>query len=328
MAQHYKISDHYDGKRFYNLDRIKDSKSRFSQFLKWQLTRNKIKWPSFIDDNVFPKLPQQNISANDIYITFINHSTFLIQGHHLNVLSDPIFSERASPLSWIGPKRVRAPGLTIEQLPKIDVVVISHNHYDHLDLPSLAKLSQRTNVQFIVPLGNAKFLMKIGIKNIIELDWWQKCQIKRQQTITLVPAKHWSQRVLHDNCKALWGSFVIDIGGIKIFYAGDTGFSQHFNLIQKRLSDMDICLLPIGAYRPRWFMKTKHINPEEAVMAHHALGSKLSIAGHFNTFQLGDEGIEDPILDLKQALKKHHLSSNQFIIPANGLTIHWQKQND
>ncbi len=314
----YPLSDHYNGKRFFNEDRSVQLKIRLLDILKFKFLHKKAPWPTFIPNTVQPQLPLE-LAPNKAAITFVNHATLLIQFSDLNILTDPVFSKRVSPLSWLGPKRVRHPGVTLAELPRIDLVTISHNHYDHLDLPSLRQLNQRHQPLFVVPLGNARLLQSIGITKVIELDWWQTIDMKGGK-LSLTPAQHWSARGLHDQHKSLWGSFVFSYQKIQIYFAGDTGYSSHFTAIYKKFGAMTVSLLPIGAYEPRWLMKYQHMNPDEAVQAHLALHSQLSIGMHFGTFSLANEAYEDPILDLAKSLQSRGLPQKDFITLEPGET--------
>lgn len=323
----YPLSDHSDGSKFYNQDRSAHVGKGLYDILKWKLFEKAKPWPAFVDDNVKPKIIE-NFETGEGSVTFINHATTLLQFQQLSIITDPVFSKRVSPLSWIGPKRHRDSGMTLDELPAISIVLISHNHYDHMDLDALAKINAKHHSQFIVPLGNKKYLEKKGIKNVIELDWWQTYTAANGFDITLVPMQHWSSRTPYDRFKALWGGYVIRGSGLKVLFAGDTGYNQHFKQIKQKFGAMDLSLLPIGAYEPRWFMKDEHLNPDDAIQAHQDLGSKQSVAIHFGTFQLTDEGIEDPVIDLTKSLINSNLSSKDFIIPKNGQTIFFSNRDD
>lgn len=311
----YPLSDHYDGKRFYNPWGVNNNKT-FFDVLKWKFTSQAKAWPATPPTVLTtPQLVREG-SPSSVHVTFLGHSTLLIQDPHISILSDPQFSERASPFSFIGPKRFRKVAIEIQDLPRVDIVIVSHNHYDHLDLSSLIELNQRFHPKFIVPLGNAKILKREGIKNIIELDWWQS-----EGIIQLVPVQHWSARGLFDQNQALWGGFIIYLAEKKIFFAGDTGYGPHFKMIQERLGPMDLSILPIGAYEPRSFMKEQHMNPKDALQAHLDLHSQQSIAMHFETFQMTDEGYEEPRQSLLQVLHEKGLSNEAFFIPQTGETL-------
>jgi L-ascorbate metabolism protein UlaG (beta-lactamase superfamily) len=312
MAKTYPLSDHYDGKVFFNHE-DHELKS-FWQVLKWQLTADRKEWPAQVSNHPYP-LPI--LTTQKGIITFINHASFLIQLPGQTLLTDPIFSERASPVTFAGPKRVRRPGIELENLPPIDVVIISHNHYDHLDLESLKQLDAKFKPLFLVPLGDEKLLKAAGIQNVKELDWWDEIKIKETK-ITFTPAKHWSARSLFDKCESLWGSYHIDHLVMKIYFAGDTGYGKHFKELYSKLGAPDLSLIPVGAYEPRWFMRPHHLNPEDAVLAHLDLGSKLSFGMHLGTFQLTDEGYDDPIVDLNRAREKFQLSKDVFRLLDHG----------
>lgn len=302
--------------RFQNLDTI--SPKGFLDLLRWKIKEKSTPWPKYVKNTHQVDLPMQ-IASNEVFATFINHSTVLLQLENLNILTDPIFSTVAGPLSLLGPRRVRAPGVAFKQIPKIDVVLLSHNHYDHLDVPSIQDLWKRDHPLFIVPLGNGRLIRSLGIHKVIELDWWQEHRFSQHHSFTLTPAKHWSRRGFLDYCKALWGGFVIQSPNLKIFFAGDTAYGTHFKMIQDRFGAIDLSLLPIGAYQPRWFMKDFHMSPEDAVQAHLDLASKLSMGIHFGTFRLTDEGIEDPIKHLEENLRAQNITN--FIAPDHGQTL-------
>ena len=226
--------------------------------------------------------------------TWVGHATVLVQMEEVTILTDPIWSNWPSPIKFIGPRRFVSPGILIENLPPIDVVLISHNHYDHLDLPSLKKLSSRNvNTQFVVPLGNAQLLIQHGIANVLELDWGDTVTVNGASVICL-PSQHWSKRSLTDTNKALWASWAV-IGKNKRFYfAGDTGFFPEFSDIGEKLGPFDLAAIPIGAYKPRSMMQSAHLNPEEAIRAALKLQAKKVLAIHFGTFDLSDEPLAEP----------------------------------
>lgn len=310
-----KISDHFDGNIFYNAQSALPKKS-FSIF-KWWFLRDRPVWPKYVK-NLTP-MPITPALQNEIKVTFVNHATVLIQTANYNILTDPIWSERASPVSWFGPKRVREPGIPFSQLPTIDLVLISHNHYDHLDIPTIKRLQQKFNPLFIVPLGNKQLLMKYGVDKVIELDWWQQ-YTKDDMTITFLPTQHWSARWLTDKFKTLWGSYGIAINQSNIYFAGDAGYSPDFELIRKQWGEPDLAFIPIGAYLPRWIMEKHHLNPNEAVKAHLDLKAKKSFAIHYGTFQLSDEYYEQAVDDLTKALQNHAITQDQFGLLPEGHT--------
>ncbi len=238
----------------------------------------------------------------------------MIQIKGWNILTDPIWSERASPFSWIGPKRHREVGIRFEDLPPIDSVLISHNHYDHMDLPTLRRLASEHQSTFFVSKGNQKYLESKRITRVQELDWWDKVNFFSSHSLYFVPAQHFSARGIFDRDRTLWGGYVIKNSKRMIYFAGDTGFGPHFEEIHQCLGAPTLSLLPIGAFKPRWFMKTVHLSPKEAVKAHLILNSKQSLAIHFGTFQLSDEEIEAPIKELQQALRDYALPLESFWI--------------
>jgi L-ascorbate metabolism protein UlaG (beta-lactamase superfamily) len=255
-------------------------------------------------------------------LTWIGHATFLLQINGYNILTDPHFSKRASPLSFMGPERTTPPGLQIDDLPFIDLVVISHNHYDHLDSQSiklLIKKQQKYQPVFFVPLKLKKTLQKFGATNVVEHEWWQSSKYK-QLEIHSVPVQHWSKRSLSDTNKTLWCGWVIKSKNFQYFFVGDTGYSKDFTNIQKKFGPMDLASIPIGAYAPRWFMKDSHCNVEEAIQIHKDIKSKKSIAMHWGTFQLTDEPMDEPIRLLSKLTRKLNYS-DQFVALKHGETI-------
>ena len=314
----YKNSDHYNGKVFFNPGDQVAPKNFFS-FLKWKFTNNPAKWPKKIDPPYTQAIPVT--SSEKLIATFVNHASFLIQVDGINILTDPIWSKRTSPLSFAGPSRVHPPGIDFLKLPKIDLVLISHNHYDHMDSETIRMLEEKFSPIFIVPLGNINKMKSFKAKNIVELDWWNTFDHSSEIKITLTPAKHWSSRTLGDRNEALWGSFMIESKKDKIYFAGDTGHGPHFLEIHKRLGSPTLSLLPIGSYEPRWFMKDMHVNPEEAVLAHIDLDSKLSLGMHFGTFQLTDEAIDAPEKDLSMALDRLKVKNFKIIKPGTSIEL-------
>jgi L-ascorbate metabolism protein UlaG (beta-lactamase superfamily) len=322
QSERYISDEHFNSRtgKFFNPE-LKEEKG-LSDVIRWLWTRDSAQWPDWVENEAKPKLAS-NLNDFEMAITYINHSTFLIQLNGLTILTDPIFSERCSPVSFAGPKRVRETGLAFDQLPPIDVVIISHNHYDHMDLDTIKRLEEKFKPQFLVPMMDAKLLKKIGVKKVMELDWWASFYGADEKfKITFTPAQHFSGRGLFDRMESLWGSYMIRFNGHNIFFGGDTGYASHFKEIQKRLGDTDFALLPIGAYLPRWFMKDMHVNPEEAVLAHFDLKSKKSVGMHFGTFQLSDEAIYKPVEDLQRAKLKRNMNANDFTVMSVGQTLY------
>lgn len=304
------ITDHFDGKFFFNPDSSYKFKSTLD-LLRFWFSRDRKKWPKQVENSEHAAITPITL-PHQIRITFINHATTLIQTEKINILTDPVWTDRVSPFSFLGPIRVRKPGININELPRIDIILISHNHYDHLNLATLNELNKKFNPIILVPLGNKAFLARYHLYNVVELDWWQQYHYKIA-TFTLLPTKHWSSRWLNDKARTLWGSFGIQTENKKIYFAGDTGFSlQNFMRINSDWGSPDIALLPIGSYKPEWFMQDNHMNPKEAVKAHQLLHAKHSIPIHYGTFQLSDESINEPLYDLEKALIELHISSQEF----------------
>jgi L-ascorbate metabolism protein UlaG (beta-lactamase superfamily) len=281
---------HFDGSRFYNPDA--PQARGFLDVLRWKLTSRPVPSPRFVSD-VEPSIPPRQVEGDGLRITLVNHSTVLLQQRGSNILTDPIWSERASPLSWAGPRRRRKPGVSWENLPAIDLVLLSHNHYDHLDLPTLRRLAARGGSTFIVPARVARLLRSQNIGPAHELDWGE-CLSLAGFTIHSVPALHFSSRGIHDRNRTLWCGYMIESQERLVYFAGDTAFGRHFAQIRERFGPPDLALLPIGAYEPRWFMSSVHMGPEEAIRAHEILAARTSIAIHHGTFQLADEGLDAP----------------------------------
>lgn len=256
------------------------------------LTRHREPSPDCLPVN--PSIPPSAVESPSLLVTFVNHSTVLLQQPGLNILTDPVWSERASPVSFLGPRRHRLPGIEFDRLPPIHAVLLSHNHYDHLDLPTLRRLAaSRQQPIFVAPLGLDRYLESRGITPARQLDWGDSLAVPGA-TIHAVPAIHFSGRSPFDRNQTLWSGYVIQSAFGAIYFAGDTGFGPHFAWIRDRFGAPRLALLPIGAYEPRWFMSPVHMNPEEALEAHRILGATTSIAIHHGTFQLADEAIDAP----------------------------------
>lgn len=314
-------SAHFDGRRFQNIEPKPHKNLR--SLLKWQFSR--APQPDWIEQPgpAEPPVVAERVSGADLHVTYINHATLLLQQHGLNLLTDPVWSERVSPFQFIGPRRHHPPGLSIEQLPPIDLILVSHNHYDHLDLDSLARLAERfPQAQVVTGLGNAALIRQSGFTRIEELDWWQSLSLNAQVTLHAVPAQHWSSRTNSDTNQTLWMGFVLESDTGPVLFPGDSGLGPEFKLIQQRFGAMRFAALPIGAYAPRWFMRDNHMDPDDAVQAHLQLQSQCSMAIHFGTFKLSDEGQFAPVMALQHALHDHRVPAEQFRAPKPG--EHWQ----
>lgn len=290
-------SDHFDGTRFRNLEGVDHG---FLAFLKWISNRERGVWQNWIESEPGPA-PPERVAEGELRITWVNHATLLVQIDGVNILTDPVWSYRVSPVSWAGPRRHRAPGIRFEDLPPIDIVAVSHNHYDHMDVATLRRLVERNAPIIACGLGNGTFLQREGMSGTKELDWWDSMEVKGV-TVTSVPARHFSARGPGDRDKALWTGFVFRGRSRSVYFAGDTGYGSHFAEIGRRFGSIDVALLPIGAFRPRWFMSPVHIDPYEAIQAHRDLGASVSIPMHYGTFPLGDDAENEPLETLERAL--------------------------
>ena len=299
---------HFDGKRYYNPDA--PQAPGLWDALRWKLTTRPEPSPAFIAD-VEPSIPTPRLEGSALRATLVNHSTVLLQHRDSNILTDPIWSERASPLSWIGPRRRRKPGVSLGDLPPIDAVLISHNHYDHLDLPTLRWLTARGASTFIAPSRGAQLLRSQNIGPAHELDWGESLALPGF-TVHSVPALHSSSRAIYDRNRTLWCGYLIEYQDRRVYFAGDTAFGRHFAQIREQFGSPHLALLPIGAYEPRWFMSPIHMAPDEAIRAHEILAARTSIAIHHGTFQLTDEGIDTP---KKQLIAR---APESFLVLNNG----------
>jgi len=301
---------------FYN-NYIDHKMTTFKQFWKWRKESKKPEPMSFPLAKNDPTFLQENRSQKTL--TWIGHASFLIQIDGINILTDPHLTKRASPVVFAGPSRTTPPGLDINDLPEIDVIVISHNHYDHLDYQTILNITRKqiTNQPLIlVPLKLKKLVESFGARNVKELGWWDTTNFKNLN-IHAVPVQHWSNRSFNTN-KTLWCGWVFENKNFKCIFVGDTGYSKDFATIQQRFGHMDLSLIPIGAYAPRWFMKYHHCNVDEAIQIHKDLKSKKSIAMHWGTFQLTDEPMDDPIKLLKKLAPEKNLLSNEFVAMTHG----------
>jgi L-ascorbate metabolism protein UlaG (beta-lactamase superfamily) len=305
-------SDHFNGRRFFTPGA--PGPRPFADVVRWMMNRHPEPWTQE-PDAPFLVPPLQ---VNDgLRVTFVNHSTVLIQTAGMNILTDPIWSERASPFSFAGPKRFAPPGFPLDKLPPLHVILISHNHYDHLDLRTLRAIGKDHSPAFIAALGNAKYLRTANVKQMKELDWWDSQAIGHGVTVHCTPAQHFSGRGIFDRDHALWCSYVIDSPAGRIYFGADTGFGAHFQATKDRFGDFRLALLPIGAYEPRWFMSPVHVSPEEAIEAHKVLSPEHSIAIHHGTFALADEPqfqARDRIRQLaaEQGLPFHVLKNGEY----------------
>lgn len=316
----FPLSDHCDGERFHNVHTREMRGLR--DVLRWRRQARPVPWPATMTDP--PALPPSAVvSDGEIAVTFVGHVTLLVQMGPLRVLTDPVFTTHAGPLGRFGPRRVRPPAWSIDSLPGVDVVLVSHNHYDHLQPRSLRALQRRFNPIFVTALGLRGDLRRVGLRRIVELDWWARAEGPADSTITFVPAQHFSRRSLRDTNRSLWGGFVLERQGRRVYYAADSAYCPHFSEIGARFDGVDVALMPIGAYEPRWFMNIVHVNPAEAVQAVKDVRARHAVAMHFGTFQLTDEGIEEPIEALRAELSRPGNVGIDFRVPGHGETLRY-----
>lgn len=295
-------SAHFNGKIFLNTHGP-NKKHSLRKVLHWHLKRQTDHWPNKVL-NKFSDCPPQLVDGNDIRISFVGHVTFLIQTQGINILTDPVWSKRASPFHFIGPKRIKNPGIEFKNLPPIDAVWVSHNHYDHLDISTLRKLWKYHKPRIITPLGNDTIMQKAGISSEA-YDLWQCVCLAETINLHLYPMLHWSARGLFDKNKALWAAMVLETPAGNIYFVGDSGYGDgfYFRQAQEKFNSFKAALLPIGAYEPRWLTGEVHMSPLEALKAQQDLGNPLMIPMHYDTFPLADEGYNQALLHLEQGLK-------------------------
>ncbi len=316
-------SDHSDGFKFFNPG--KHINRSWWDVLKWRRTSTPQPWPKRVEIDP-PPLPDAPLDGT-ITTTWINHATVLVQTRHANILTDPVFSERPSPVQWAGPQRVHEPGVAMEDLPDIHVILLSHDHYDHCDAPTLKHFARQPEPPAVaVPLGNSDLLLKFGFapERIIELDWWEAHEFAPGFYVRATPARHWSNRLSGKRNHRLWSGFFVQAAGRTFYYAGDTAWDdQMFAQIHEQCGEPDLAIVPIGAYEPRWFMAAQHCNPAEAVRIHQTVGAMKSLGVHWGTFQLTDEGREDPPNDLAAAVSAADLDPDEFVTldPGGSVTV-------
>jgi L-ascorbate metabolism protein UlaG (beta-lactamase superfamily) len=306
----FPVTDHCDGERFFNPHLVE--RRSFADLLKWMRTRERTAWPPAVPLTRHDP-PPSRVAPGQVAVTFIGHSTFLVRTASMTFITDPVFTTHAGPFGRLGPPRVRPPALAPSALPRIDLAFVSHNHYDHLQ-PSSLRLSAH-GAACVVPLGLSPI-----VRGARELDWWDRVSVGAAE-VTCVPAQHFSSRTPWDRNLTLWCGFVVSVDGTTIYFAGDSGYSPQFREIGARCPGIDVALLPIGAYEPRWFMQPMHMNPEEAVRAHGDVRARLSIGMHFGTFQLTDEGIDDPPRALERARATAGVAPEAFRVLDFGETV-------
>jgi L-ascorbate metabolism protein UlaG (beta-lactamase superfamily) len=306
------VSDHFDGTAFFNPGGVEPR--GFLDLLRWQFSGGRSTWPASYPSPFPPANPEPHIAGTDIRVTMVGHATMLIQVAGQNILTDPVWSERVSPYSWVGPRRVSRPGIAFEDLPRIDLVLLSHNHYDHLDIATLKRLKDIHDPLVVTPLGNDA-IVKAAIPDIrISAHDWGDGPSWGAYDITLEPVHHWSARGTNDRRHALWAAFVLDTPAGRIYHVGDTGFHSGINYkaAGEKYGAFRLAILPFGAYEPRWFMEGQHQNPDEAVQGMKLANAQHVAGHHWATFQLTNESIEEPRVKLVEALAKHGVAPERF----------------
>ena len=307
-------TDHFDGTHFRNREPVE--LPNFGKGVRYLLTTNPGPWDDWRE---IPKAepPPERVGRGELRVTFINHATTLIQLDGINLLTDPTWSERASPFSFYGPRRRHAPGLTLSELPPIDLVLVSHNHYDHLNVPTLTALAKKHDPEFVVGLGNAALLRQKGIERVRELDWGDAFDLE-PISIVAQRCRHFSGRGFGDRQRNLWVSFLLKSSSGDVYFAGDTSYGSHFVETKETFGPIRLAILPIGAYEPQWFMGPVHLNPAEAVQAHAELGAFRSLAMHYGTFRLSEEGQDKPVEDMREALATSGITDETFWLLSPG----------
>jgi len=304
------VSDHFDGKQFFNPSGAKAK--GFGEVIGWMFRRKRTPWGRYRPHQTTPP-PPERVEGSDVRVTFVNHSTVLLQFDGINVLTDPVWYERTSPFQWLGPKRNTPPGIAFDELPPIDVVLLSHNHWDHLDIDLLRNLYLRDSPQLYCPLGLRMFLQNKGCLNVTEMDWGQSAPFNARTRIHCVQAQHFSGRGMFDRDATLWAGFVIESQTVgNLYFVGDTGYGDFFKKIGDQFGPLRLALIPIGAYKPEWFMSPIHCSPAEAVKIHQDVRAQQSVGIHFGTFPLADDGETEPVEDLRRSLQAVNLPADRF----------------
>jgi L-ascorbate metabolism protein UlaG (beta-lactamase superfamily) len=313
-------SDHFDGERFFDPDGVPPKS--LGEVLRWQFggNRQRAAWPEWAP-SPHADTPPERVDGAKVRLSFVGHASWLIQTSGLNILVDPVWSERASPFSFAGPKRHNDPGISFDALPKVDVVLVSHGHYDHLDVATLSKLAAKFSPRAITPLGNDA--TKRSAIKAEPFDWHDRVELGNGVAVTLVPTRHWSARGLFDRNKTLWASFVLETPAGKIYVVCDSGYGEgkHFRRVAEAHGPLRLAILPIGAYEPRWFMRDQHMNPSDAVKALQDCGAQQALAHHHGTFQLTDEAIDAPVMALGEALDEAKIPRERFAVLKPGQVV-------
>ena len=317
------VSDHFDGKVFFNPGGAEPN--GFREAMRWKLNGERATWPAAWPEPATAAVPEARVDSDDLRVTMVGHATILIQTAGLNILTDPVYSDRASPFSFAGPKRINRPGIAFQSLPPIDLVLLTHNHYDHMDIDTLARLKASHDPLVVTPLGNDVIVrQRVPTMRLHVQDWGDVLQVG-PLVVHCEPTHHWSARGVFDRRKALWSSFVVEGPAGRIYHIGDTGFHSGINYrdARRKHGGFRLACLPIGAYEPRWFMKPQHQNPSEAVDGFTFLGTDFAIGHHWGTFQLTDEAVEAPRQDLFAALDAASILRDRFrpLVPGEAWAV-------
>jgi L-ascorbate metabolism protein UlaG (beta-lactamase superfamily) len=317
------VSDHFDGTRFFDPDG--SPPKSLAEVLRWQFgpDRQREKWPDRAP-SPYADTPPPRVTGDKLRLSFAGHASWLIQTAGMNILIDPVWSDRASPFSFAGPTRHNAPGIAFDALPHIDTVLVSHGHYDHLDVATLSKLAAKFSPRVITPLGNDAAMHAADAAIRAEgVDWHDRIELGNGLALTLVPTRHWSSRWLFDRNKSLWASFVLETPAGKLYIVCDSGYGdgKHFRRVAEAHGPLRLAILPIGAYEPRWFMRDQHMNPDDAVKALADCGAPQALAHHHGTFQLTDEAIDAPVAALHAALDEAKIPRERFMTLQPGQVV-------
>jgi L-ascorbate metabolism protein UlaG (beta-lactamase superfamily) len=312
---HYQgaVSDHFDGLRFFNPGGVEPG--GLVDLLRWKLGGTRMRWPNPLMSAFPPARPDRHVYGDRMRVTMIGHASMLVQVAGLNILTDPVWSERVSPFTSVGPKRVVPPGIRFEDLPPIDLVLVTHNHYDHLDLETLKRLQAAHRPRIVTPLGNDTIIRgAVADARIDTVDWGDRITVSSGVSLDVEPCHHWSARGVGDRRMALWAAFAISTPAGRIYHVGDTGFHRGINYeaAGRRHGGFRLAILPFGAYEPRWFMRGQHQNPEEAVKGMLLCKAAFAAGHHFATFRLTDEAIDAPVKALDAALKAEGVEPDRF----------------
>jgi L-ascorbate metabolism protein UlaG (beta-lactamase superfamily) len=315
QARYYEgaLSDHFDGIRF--VDPHGMAPKSIADLLRWWTVRGgRSAWADWVP-SPYADEPPARVDGRALRVSFVGHASLLVQTAGLNILIDPVWSDRVSPIDFVGPKRVNAPGIAFDALPKIDVVLISHNHYDHLDLATLSRLAATHRPRVITPLGNDTVIRAQDPAISAEVyDWGDRVALATNVHVTLAPMRHWSARGVLDRNKALWAAFIIATPAGRIYHVADSGYGDGFRFREASAlyGPFRLAILPIGAYEPRWFMRDQHMNPDESVQAFVDCGAEFALGHHHGTFQLTDEAIEAPVAALAATLTQAGIAAERF----------------